>query len=124
MTKEIIIVSLIVLVVYLYYQQNNQSALIQPNSQELQDLQQQVQHYQTLYQKRVAKDLETDQSAQIQQLTLTNQQLENNLSGARENNNLFQQKVGDLETQLINLAKQKIKGKKEAQALVKQLEIN
>ena len=36
--------------------------------------------------------------------------------------NSFQQKIKDLETQLINLAKQKIKGQKEAEKLLSELE--
>jgi hypothetical protein len=46
------------LVIYLAYQQNQSKRLnIQPNNAEIQDLKQQVQHYQNLYQKRVAKDV-------------------------------------------------------------------
>src|SRR3954470_20188049 len=106
MTKEVIIVALRVLVVYLYYQQNTQPNLnTRSDNKEISELKNQVQHYQTLYQKRVQKDLEADQTNKIKELNLNNQQLENNLSGAREKSNLFQQKVNDLETQLINLAK-------------------
>src|SRR6266480_3555699 len=42
---------------------------------------------------------------------------------AQENINLAKQKITDLENQLLNLAKQKIKGKKEAEKLVKDLEV-
>jgi len=42
----------------------------------------------------------------------------------KETNQLYQQKVNDLETQLFTLAKQKIKGKKETQELLNQLENN
>jgi len=92
MTKELLIVALIAVILYLYYQSSNQLNL-NSNSQELQDLKQQVQHHQTLYQKRVERDLEVDQSTKIQQL---------------------QQKISDLETQLLNLAQTKIKGQKQA----------
>ena len=37
---------------------------------------------------------------------------------------MLKQKITDLETQLLNLAKQKIKGKKEAQELLNQLATN
>ena len=37
---------------------------------------------------------------------------------------LIEKKVEDLEKQLVNLAKQKIKGKKEAQRLLSELETN
>jgi hypothetical protein len=65
MTEKMIIITLIILIFYLYYQRNKHLALIQTNNQELRDLQNQVQHYQTLYQKRVAKDLEVNQTAKI-----------------------------------------------------------
>jgi len=91
--KDIVIIALIVVIIYLYYQQNN-TANISSNSQENQDLKQQVNHYQTLYQKRVERGLG------------------------------FEKKVSDLETALLNLAKQKLKGKKDAQRLVNQLETN
>ena len=41
-----------------------------------------------------------------------------------EHNQLYQQKVNDLEQQLFTLAKQKIRGKKEASELLKNLETN
>lgn len=56
MTKEIIIIALIVLVIYLFYQQNNQPN-ISDNSQAFKELEKKVQHYQTLYENRVKKDL-------------------------------------------------------------------
>jgi hypothetical protein len=116
MTKQLLIITLILVAIYLYYQQNNQSNLLvnSENQTQIRNLQQEVQHYQTLYQKRVAKDLEVDQT-QIQQLTLNNQQL-------ATKNNLYQQKVGDLETSLLNLAKQKIKNQTQAQTLLNHLE--
>ena len=50
--KDLIIIASIVIIIYLYYQQNNQpniSKWIRDNSQVIQDLEQQVQHYQSLY---------------------------------------------------------------------------
>jgi predicted patatin/cPLA2 family phospholipase len=55
--KDIVIICLIVLVIYLYYQQNNQPNSLGNSEEKIKNLQQQVQHYQTLYQKRVEKDL-------------------------------------------------------------------
>src|ERR1043166_7393000 len=101
MTKEVIIVILIILVIYLYYQQNNQPNLLGNSEEKIKNLQQEVQHYQTLYQKRVEKDL-----------------------GGEKIIELKDQKIKDLEKQLLDLAKQKIKGKKEFQELLKQLETN
>ena len=47
--KDIVIIALILVAIYLYYQQNNQT--IQPieNNNQLQELKNQVQHYQSLY---------------------------------------------------------------------------
>src|SRR4051794_6437781 len=117
MTKEVIIVALIVIVIYLYYQQNTQPNLLgnSENQEQITKLQQELSHYQTLYQKRVAKDLEKDQSEKIKQLTLSNQQLASNLEQATEKSQLFEQKIKDQDTALIDLAKRKIKGKKEAE---------
>src|SRR4051812_40216771 len=100
--KDLIIITLIIIAIYLYYQQNN-TANISSNSQETQDLKQQVNHYQTLYQKRVGRDI---------------------LLTSKEYPEMLEKKVGDLETALLNLAKQKIKGKKEAIELLNQLEEN
>jgi hypothetical protein len=113
--KDLVIITLIVLVVYLYYQQTQQKVVpIQPSSQQISELKQQINHYQTLYQKRVQKDLAGNQEKEIQTLTANNQQLE-------QEKNIYQQKVGDLETSLLNLAKKKVKGKKEASQLVNDL---
>ena len=74
--KNTLIIALIILVIYLYYQQTQQKNLpIQPDNQELQELKTQLNHYQTLYQKRVEKDLEVDQSQKIKELTESNRQL-------------------------------------------------
>lgn len=127
---QILVIVLVLVALWVYHQQNNQPKLAS-NSQEnkvsakqVQDLQQQVQHYQTLYQKRVAKDLEKDQTAQIQQLTLNNQELASNLEDHHQRNDLFQQKISSLESQLLNLAKQKLIGKKQAQELLGNLKSN
>jgi type II secretory pathway pseudopilin PulG len=150
MTKEIIIAVLVMALIYLYYQQNTQPKL-DSNSQELQVLQQEVQHYQTLYQKRVQKDLAADQSNKISELTekfqnlqtelaqkteefatfkTTAEQLEVNwqtekqsLVGEKEQTKeLLNKKIGDLETQLLNLVNTKLKGKKAAEKLLSDLE--
>ena len=84
--KEIIIAITIIAVLAYFYWQNRQESLntLSPeNDTKLKDLQNQVQHYQKLY----------------------------------------QQKLTDLETSLLNLAKQKLKGKKEAERLLTYLEI-
>ena len=83
---QILIIVLVLLVLWVYFQQNNQPNLLTKNQAQITKLQSEVQHYQTLYQKRVAKDLEVDQSAKLQQLTLNNQQLENNLSQETKQN--------------------------------------
>jgi hypothetical protein len=99
MTKEqVIIIALIVVIIYLYYQQNNQPK-ISDNSSEIQELKQQSQHYQTLYQKRVERDL-----------------------GSEEIINLKEQKITGLETSLLNLAKRKVKGQKDAEKVLNELE--
>ena len=95
--KDSIIIALIVLSIYFFYQQSQKTLPVQPNNQELRELRNQVNHYQTLYQKRVEKDLAGEEK-------------------------LYQQKINDLEKQLLDLAKQKTKGKKELQELVQQLE--
>jgi hypothetical protein len=96
--KDIAIISLTAVIIYLYYQQNNQPN-ISDNSQKVKELQQQVNHYKTLYQKRVEKDL-----------------------GSEEIIKLKNQKVSELETSLLNLAKQKLKGNKDTEKLLNELE--
>ncbi|CAI2167897.1 1490_t:CDS:10 [Funneliformis geosporum] len=61
----------------------------------------------------VEKDLAADQSEKIKQLSQNIQDLENNLAGEKATNNLFQQKLSDLENSLLALAKNKLKGKAE-----------
>src|SRR3954453_9587442 len=114
--KDIIIIALIALIIYLYYQQAQQKALtIPPNNQELSELRNQANHYQTLYQKRVEADITGNQEKQIQSLT-------ENLTQSQQENNLYQQKISYLENQVLGIAKQKVKGEKEFQQLIKQLE--
>ncbi|CAH1756988.1 6483_t:CDS:10 [Entrophospora sp. SA101] len=78
-------------------------------NRQIKELQNQVHHYQKLYQSRVEKDLAKENILQ---------------SITRERNNyqatqpLLEQKITDLETSLLNLAKQKIKGKKAAEKLL------
>src|SRR6266487_3022366 len=114
MTKEIIIIALILALLYLTYRQNNLATSSPDNSAhqtELKKLQSEVQHYQTLYQKRVAKDLEGDQTEKIKELTV-------NLAQATEQSQLFEQKIKAQDTALMDLAKRKIKGKKEAEKIL------
>jgi hypothetical protein len=65
MTTQIIIITVIILLIYYYYQQNQPHIL--EDSPEIKnlvkDLKRQVQHYQTLYQKRVAHDLDKNSIA-------------------------------------------------------------
>jgi protein involved in sex pheromone biosynthesis len=108
--KDIIIITLAILAIYLYlkchgylddYKAHLDSDLkdINENKEIFQELKQQVNHYQTLYQKRVEKDL-----------------------GSEEIINLKNQKISKLETSLLNLAKQKLKGNKDSEKLLNDLE--
>jgi hypothetical protein len=61
--KEIIItITILVVLAYLYWQSRQQSLnnLSPENDTKLKDLQNQVNHYQSLYQKRVEKDLDAE----------------------------------------------------------------
>src|SRR5438105_10836604 len=119
--KDIVIIASIVVILYLAYQnqENSQSSLI-VESPITQQLRSELSHYQTLYENRVKKDLAGNQAQEIQQL---NQQLEQTVQDyqeineeliqTKEYNQLYQQKITDLETSLLNLAKQKLKGKKD-----------
>ena len=132
--QEIIITITILAVLAYFYWQNRQESLntLSPeNDTKLKELKNQVQHYQKLYQDRVKKDLAGNQTQEIQQL---NQQLEQTsqdyqeineeLIQTQEYNQLYQQKITDLENSLLNLAKQKLKGKKDAEKLLAELESN
>jgi len=60
--KDIIIIALIVVTIYLSYQQNKPNLQpVEDNSPQIQELQNQVHHYQSLYQKRVDKDLASEE---------------------------------------------------------------
>jgi hypothetical protein len=65
--EQIIIIALIVVIIYLAYQQNNQPNLLGNSAEKISELKQQVQHYQTLYENRVKKDLGYSQSSQTTQ---------------------------------------------------------
>jgi hypothetical protein len=98
--KDLIIIALVILTIYFIYQQTQQKTLpIQSNSQELQNLKNQVQHYQTLYQKRVERDIGGEKVIQLKD-----------------------QKITNLESSLLNLAKQKVKGQKDAKKILNELE--
>ena len=123
--EQIIIIALVVLVIYLYYRQNQPN--IKSNNQEIQNLKQQVNHYQTLYQKRVAKDLDAETlnsgwEIRYNQLESLNNQTNREKNELAKYQVLIEKKVEDLETSLLNLAKQKIKGKKDAEKLLAELE--
>ena len=132
--KEIIIaITIIAVLAYLYWQNRQESlnTLSPENDTKLKDLQNQVQHYQKLYQQRVEKDLTGNQAQEIQQLnqqlaqtSQDYQEINEELIQTKEYNQLYQQKITDLENSLLNLAKQKLKGKKEAQRLLNDLETN
>ena len=129
MTKEqIIIIALIVVIVYLVYQnqENSQSPLI-VESPITQQLRSELNHYQTLYQKRVAQDLDaqtlnSDWETRYNQLESLNNQTNREKNDLTKYQVLIEKKVADLENALLNLAKQKIKGKKDAERLLTNLE--
>ena len=86
-TQDIVIISLTILVVYFLYQQNNQTnfaSLTSENQEKITKLQQEVQHYKNLYQRRVEKDLEADQTTKIAELTNQLTQLETKYRGYEE----------------------------------------
>jgi len=127
--KDIIIIASIVVIIYLYYQQQqeyNQSPHIieSPNTQQLRS---ELNHYQSLYQKRVQKDLDaqtlnSEWETRYNQLESLNNQTNREKNELAKYQVLIEKKVEDLETQLLNLAKQKIKGKKDAERLLTNLE--
>ena len=130
--KDLIIIALIVLSIYFFYQQSQKTLPIQPNSQELQELRNQANHYQTLYQKRVEKDIGGADQNKYNELAsefsqfkaLASQKQAQLTTTYQTSQTLFQTKLSNLESQLLNLARQKIKGKKEAQVLLNNLETN
>ena len=108
--KDIVIIALIVLVIYLAYQQNQSKSLnIQPNNAEINELKTQVNHYQTLYQKRVEKDLEPEKIQKEYQI------LEQSFSS-------LQQKAKELEQQLASLGQQKVSERQKLRNTINQLE--
>ena len=95
--KDVIIICLIALIIYLYYQQNNQE--VTDNSQKIKDLQNQDQHYQTLYQKRVEKDILGAEVKELQQLqTEFNQLTQTHQEQLRKINVLFDSNANNYET--------------------------
>lgn len=54
----------IILIIYLYYQQNNKDNT--DNQSQIEQLQQQIKHYQTLYENRVEKDIGASAKTQKQ----------------------------------------------------------
>jgi len=100
--KDIVIIALVVLVIYLYYQQNNQPN-ISDNSQETQDLKQQVNHYQTLYENRVKKDLGLENKSVETQTSLTHEQVDK-LTSQWKQVSQWAQEIGIDTNQKWNLA--------------------
>src|SRR5688572_19590342 len=67
--EQIIIIALIVVIIYLAYQQNNQTNLVFDKvgyDNLVKDLKRQVQHYQTLYENRVKKDLGVQEGKEVE----------------------------------------------------------
>jgi len=62
MNKELIIIAIILVIAYLYWQNQQKTFPTKPaeNNNQVQELKKQVNHYQSLYQKRVEKDLEAE----------------------------------------------------------------
>src|SRR4051812_42084585 len=71
MTKELIIIAVIICLIYYYYQQNQPNLAFDKVGYDnlIKDLKRQVQHYQKLYEDRVAKDISSvkqNKSVEIQ----------------------------------------------------------
>jgi hypothetical protein len=105
--KDIIIITLAILAIYLYlkchgylddYKAHLDSDLkdINENKEIFQELRNQVNHYQTLYQKRVEKDLGYSQSSQATQ-TEDDQLITQHQEQLRKINVLFDEKSKDYE---------------------------
>src|SRR3954452_22576612 len=106
--QDIIIIALTILAVYYAYQQNQS---VRPNTQpdnqenqvQIKKLESEVQHYQTLYQKRVEKDLAGNQEATIRELQANNQRLETELSNQTQLITDYKQLETNLRTRISNL---------------------
>ncbi|WNE40992.1 MAG: Phosphonoacetaldehyde hydrolase [Mycoplasmataceae bacterium] len=113
MTKELIIIALIIVIIYLAYQQNQTNN--NDNSQEIQNLQTELKHYQTLYEKRIKQDLEHEDSEviydsekeiltnQLADLTATKQGLLKTISQNEENLLLIESKHNEQLRQINQL---------------------
>ncbi|CAI2185133.1 13961_t:CDS:1 [Funneliformis geosporum] len=123
-TQLLIIIALLVLLLY-YYHQNQQANLAvgSANKEEISKLESELQHYQNLYQKRVEKDIDNEEkiTSLVQEYQINLTAKETTIKENQQTKELFSQKIKDLETSLINLAKQKIKGKKDAEKLINNL---
>ncbi|MDR1670587.1 MAG: hypothetical protein LBR43_02605 [Spiroplasmataceae bacterium] len=64
MAKEIIIIALIIVIIYLAYQQNQTNA-IDNSPHQIEQLQQELKHYQTLYDKKIASDVNAEEKVKI-----------------------------------------------------------
>ena len=123
MEKQIIIMALVLVAIYLYYQQNKTNIQPAENNNQLQELKKQVHHYQSLYQKRVAQDLDaqTLNSAwesrynQLENLNNQTNREKNKLAGYQV---LLAKKVEDLETALLKLSQTKTKRQKRGSKII------
>lgn len=152
MNKTLVLIVIILVALWIYFRQNNQPNLLvnSENKEQITKLQQEVKHYQSLYQKRVQKDLEADQSQKIKELTTDYQKLQQNFKDYleivekkernwldekhkilkktqseevnKEQLGLYQQKINELEKSLLTSAKNKLKEKKGIEKISEELE--
>jgi septal ring factor EnvC (AmiA/AmiB activator) len=70
------------------------------------------------------RSLKASSQTKINQQQKEIEKLEKSIKELTDKNKLTDQKISDLENQLISLAKQKIKNQKQAKQLLEQLEVN
>ncbi|WNE40587.1 MAG: hypothetical protein mread185_000044 [Mycoplasmataceae bacterium] len=101
MTKNLIIIALIVIIIYLAYQQRNQTNTSE-NSQAIQDLQTELKHYQTLYDKKINQDLGLTNHDQLSEIIFDYEALEEEKAKHNEQlrkiNLLFDANAGNYQT--------------------------
>jgi chromosome segregation ATPase len=98
MEKKLIIICLVIVLIYLAYQQNNlflaPASSLGENQEQITKLQNQVQHYQTLYQKRVEKDLNAETlQTEIQGWEQKYNDLEQQIQAVNNSKNILQTKL-------------------------------
>ena len=113
MNKETIVITLIILALAYYYYQNqvNAGANQPSSSQPISELTRERDQWKSNYEEQKQAVTDYLQSHRATNFTELNEKI-----------NGQAQKITDLETALLNLAKQKIKGKKDAEELLNQLE--